>query len=178
MPGREERRDVSTKAKLTATVGAGCCAVLLSYVPQFEGKILRGYADPVGIVTACSGHTKTAVLGRPYTEAECEEFLSSDLLEHADGVLKCTPGLKGQTYRLAAATSWAYNVGVRAYCNSTTARRFNAGDYAGGCKAMNESDNGTPQWVYATKPDGTRIVLQGLVKRRAIERSMCEGRIG
>lgn len=150
---------------LQATVGAGAAALLLSYVPKFEGMVLRGYADPIGIVTACAGHTKTAVLGRPYTPAECAELLDSDLVGHADGVLACTPSLKGQTYRLAAATSFAFNVGVGAYCKSSMARKFNAGDYAGACAEMS-------RWVYA----GGRV-LPGLVTRRATERAMCEGRL-
>ncbi|MGO4304177.1 lysozyme [Cupriavidus sp. RAF12] len=155
----------STKRTLQASVGAGAAALLLSYVPKFEGVVLRGYKDPIGIVTACAGHTKTAVLGRPYTSAECAALLDADLVEHADGVLACTPGLKGQTYRLAAATSFAFNVGVSAYCSSSMARKFRGGDYAGGCAELS-------RWVYA----GGRQ-LPGLVTRRATERAMCEGRI-
>lgn len=158
---------MSTAAKRTlqASVGAGAAALLLTYVPQLEGVILRGYKDPIGIVTACAGHTKTAILGRPYTAAECSALLDRDLVEHAEGVLSCTPGLKGQTYRLAAATSFAFNVGVSAYCRSSMARKFNVGDYAGGCAELS-------RWVYA----GGRQ-LPGLVTRRATERAMCEGRL-
>lgn len=163
---------MNIKAKLVTLVGAGCAAVLLNCVPQFEGMVLRGYKDPIGIVTACAGHTKTAVLGRPYTPRECVDLLTEDLVEHAEGVLKCTPTLEGRPYQLAAATSFAYNIGVGAYCRSTTARRFNAGDIAGACRAMNESDSGAPQWVTAGG-----VVLPGLVKRRATERAMCEGRL-
>ncbi|WP_434033736.1 lysozyme [Cupriavidus sp. a3] len=154
-----------SKRTLQATVGAGAAALLLTTVPKFEGVILRGYKDPIGIVTACAGHTKTAVLGRPYSPAECTVLLDADLVEHADGVLACTPVLKGQTYRLAAATSFAFNTGVAAYCRSTMARKFNAGDYAGACAEFS-------RWTYA----GGRE-LPGLVKRRASERAMCEGRL-
>lgn len=150
---------------LKATVGAGCAAMLLAYVPQFEGMILRGYKDPIGIVTACAGHTKTAVLGRAYSVLECKALLDQDLVEHSEGVLKCTPDLAGQTHRLAAASSFAYNVGVGAYCRSTMARKFNAGDYAGACAELSK-------WTRA----GGRV-LPGLVKRRATERAICEGRI-
>lgn len=153
------------KRTLQATVGASTAALLLAYVPKFEGVILRGYADPIGIVTACAGHTKTAVLGRPYTPAECTELLEHDLVEHADGVLECTPALQGQTYRLAAVTSFAFNVGVAAYCKSSMAKRFNRGDYSGGCAEMS-------RWIYA----GGRV-LPGLVTRRATERALCEGRV-
>lgn len=84
-------------------------------------------------------------------------------------MLKCTQVLKGHTYQLAAAVSFAYNVGAGAYCGSTTAKRFNAGDWKGACRAMNEADNGRPQWVTA----GGRV-LPGLVKRRTEERALCE----
>lgn len=154
------------KKTLKATVGAGATALLLAYVPQFEGMVLRGYKDPIGIVTACAGHTKTAVLGRPYSRAECNTLLEIDLLEHAEGVLRCTPALRGKTLPLAAASSFAYNVGVGAYCRSTMARKFNAGNIAGGCAELSK-------W---TKAGGK--VLPGLVKRRAVERAMCEGKVG
>lgn len=157
------------KKTLGATVGVSVAAVLLNIVPEFEGMILRGYKDPIGIVTACAGHTKTAVLGKPYTKEQCLELLEQDLVEHAEGVLRCTPALKDRPYQLAAATSFTYNIGTGAYCRSMTARRFNAGNFAGACKAMNESDSGRPQWVYA----GGKM-LPGLVKRRRTERALCE----
>ncbi|MNN28568.1 Lysozyme RrrD [compost metagenome] len=154
------------KAKtLKATVGAGVAAVLLTYVPSFEGMVLRGYKDPIGIVTACAGHTKTAVLGRPYTQAECLVLLEKDLVEHAEPVLACTPALKDKPGPLAGAVSLAFNIGAPKYCGSSAARRFNAGDIAGGCAAIE-------MW---NKAGGK--VLPGLVKRRATERAICEGRV-
>lgn len=152
---------MNSKRGLAATVGAAAAALLLAYVPQFEGMVLRGYTDPIGIVTACAGHTKTAVLGRAYTRQECETLLRDDLTEHARDVLACTPGLAGRTYQLAAATSFAYNVGVGAYCKSTMARLNNAGQYADACKQLG-------RWVYA----GGKV-LPGLVKRRATEETIC-----
>lgn len=160
---------IGTKRTLQGTVGAGAAAILLSIVPKFEGMILRGYEDPIGIVTACAGHTATAVLGKPYSLEECRALLDQDLVEHAQGVLACTPGLAGRTNQTAAAVSFAYNVGVGAYCRSVTARRFNAGDWAGACRAMNQADSGKPQWVWA----GGKM-LPGLVSRRAAERALCE----
>ncbi|MBB3017730.1 lysozyme [Microvirga lupini] len=157
---------------LQGTVGAGAAALLLAYVPMFEGTILRGHLDPIGIVTACTGHTKTAVLGRPYSAEQCKALLDQDLVEHAQGVLRCTPSLEGKTYQLAAASSFAFNVGVGAYCKSSIARAFNAGDAITACKRFNENAAGRPQWVSA----GGKV-LPGLVKRRAIERQMCEGKL-
>lgn len=151
------------RTRLVAMVGAGAAATLLAYVPRFEGVVLRGYKDPIGIVTACAGHTKTAVLGRAYTQAECERLLVIDLVEHADGVASCihtdmTPGQR------AAFVSFAYNVGVSKFCKSTMARLANAGEMGRACAELSK-------WTYA----GGRQ-LPGLVKRRKTERAICEGR--
>lgn len=155
---------MNTKQTLAGMVGAGCCAVLLTYVPQFEGTVLRGYKDPIGIVTACTGNTKSAVLGKPYTKEECERLLVDDLVEHAAGIEKCiTRPLS--TGERAASVSLAFNIGVEAFCDSTMARKLNAADPT----ACAELD----RWI---KAGGQ--VLPGLVKRRAIERQICEGKIG
>ncbi|THJ52615.1 lysozyme [Burkholderia sp. LS-044] len=157
------------KKTLASVVGAAAAALLFSMVPKFEGLELVARPDPIGIVTACNGDTKDVHAGQRFTPAECHARLEQRLIEHAEPVLKCTPVLKGHTYQLAAAVSFAYNVGAGAYCGSTTAKRFNAGDWKGACRAMNEADNGRPQWVTA----GGRV-LPGLVKRRAEERALCE----
>lgn len=147
---------------LAALVGASCAGLLCAYVPHFEGVVLRGYADPIGVVTACAGHTKTAVLGRPYTPEECEGLLMQDLLEHAEGVLRCAPVLEGRTWQLAAAISFTYNMGVGAFCGSTMAVKFNRWDFAGACAELD-------RWVHAGGQ-----VMDGLVTRRKVERDLCE----
>lgn len=145
---------------LNVTVGAGAAAILTAFVPQFEGVILRGYKDPIGIVTACAGHTATAVLGKPYTREECIELLENDLASHAEDAMSCLtrPLTTGQK---AAVVSFAYNVGSAAFCKSTFARRLNAGDKQA-CEEL-------PKWVYAGGQ-----VLPGLVKRRVVEKAICE----
>lgn len=149
------------RGKLIGIVGIGAASVLGSFVPQFEGMILRGYKDPVGIVTACAGHTATAQLGRPYTREECQMLLEQDLVHHAEGVMKCikVPLTTGQK---AAFVSFAYNVGNGAFCKSTLAKRINAGE---GIKACSELS----RWTTA----GGKVYM-GLVKRRAAERVLCE----
>jgi lysozyme len=165
----DKQSTAASKKTIVGVVGAGAAAILLVIVPNFEGTIFKGYRDPIGIATRCSGDTKNVVVGQVYTKAECQESLETGLIAHAEPVLRCTPALKGRTYQLAAAVSWAYNIGAHAYCDSTTARRFNAGDFRGACKAMNESDSGRPQWVSAAGK-----ILPGLVKRRVAERALCE----
>lgn len=150
---------------LLALVGVPAAAILVAYVPQFEGTVTRGYRDPVGIITACTGHTgEGAELGRTYTAAECQQFLQVDLYEHAEDVLACVPDLKDKPGPLAATTSFAFNVGGAKFCSSTMARKFAAGDIAGGCAEFS-------RWTLAGGKQ-----LPGLVTRRRIERAICEGR--
>lgn len=150
-----------SRTRTAAVTGAAAAALLLPSLPKLEGWILRGYKDPIGIVTACAGHTKTAKLGKAYTQAECEELLDIDTAEHAKGVLACTPGLKGKTGPLAAATSFAFNVGTGAYCRSTMASMFNAENYAAGCNQL-------LRWTYAGGKE-----WPGLVTRRKAELAVC-----
>lgn len=151
--------------KLIAVVGSTAALILMTLVPKHEGTIYRGYLDPVGIVTACTGHTKTAVLGKKYSKADCDKLLEADIIEHAQGVLACTPVLKDQPYPLAATVSFAFNVGVGAYCKSTMARKFRYRDFVGACAELS-------RWIKA----GGQI-LPGLVTRRAEERDICEGHL-
>lgn len=150
-----------SRTKLVGLVGAACAGIILFCVPSFEGVVLRGYKDPIGIVTACAGHTATAVLGRPYTQAECDKLLVDDLVSHAQGVNRCItyPITTGQR---AAAVSFTFNVGVSAFCRSTFAKKLNAGDPTA-CAELS-------RW---TKAGGQE--LPGLVKRRKAERAICEG---
>lgn len=150
-------------------VGATCAAVSLALVTNFEGVSYYGYRDPVGIPTKCYGDTLNVTVGKHYTEAECKQSLETQMAAKASGVLACVPGLKDRPYQLAASISFAYNIGVSAFCQSTTAKRFNSGNYAGACKAMQENDNGRLQWITARG-----VVLKGLIRRREKERAVCE----
>ncbi len=152
---------MSARAKLIAKVGAGAAALLLATVPVFEGTILRTYRDPIGVLTSCVGHTGPELrMGQRWTPEQCQQQLAADLLHHA-GALDCitAPLTEGQK---AAFVSFAFNVGNKAFCGSTLARKANAGDLAGACAELS-------RWTYA----GGRQ-LPGLIKRRAAEREMCE----
>lgn len=152
---------MSPKQKLIAKVGAGTAALLLTLVPMFEGTVLRTYRDPVNILTSCMGHTGPELrMGQTFTLEQCEQQLAEDLNKHADA-LKCikTPLTDGQK---AAFVSFAYNVGNGAFCSSTLARKANSGDMAGACAELS-------RWTYAKGKQ-----LPGLVKRREVERKVCE----
>lgn len=150
-----------SRAKLASKIGAGATALAVSLVMLYEGTVLRSYRDPVGIVTACVGHTGPELrMGQRYTKEQCETMLYGDLLKHADA-LNCikTPLADNQK---AAFLSFAFNVGNKAFCDSTLARKANAGDMPGACAELS-------RWTRA----GGRE-LPGLVKRRAAERELCE----
>jgi lysozyme len=150
-----------SKARLVAAIGAGAVALVVPLVVQYEGTIPKTYRDPVGILTACTGHTGPELrMGQTFTREQCNEMLFADLHKHAKA-LDCIrrPLTEGQT---AAFLSFAFNVGNGAFCSSTLARKANAGDMAGACAELS-------RWVYAGGKQ-----LPGLVKRRAAEREMCE----
>ena len=152
---------MTDRGKLVAKIGAGATALAVPLVMLYEGTVLQSYRDPIGIITACVGHTGPELrMGQRYTRQQCEDMLYGDLLKHAQA-LDCIkqPMTDGQK---AAFLSFAFNVGNKAFCDSTLARKANAGDMAGACAELS-------RWTRA----GGRE-LPGLVKRRAAERDLCE----
>lgn len=153
----------------TYVLTGSAAALAAGMVMHFEGYVPRGYADPAGIATKCFGDTTDVVIGQPYSAEQCLASLQKQLAAHGNGVLACVPQLAGHAHQLAASVSFAYNIGIGAFCRSAVARRFRAGNFKGACRAISEDDEGRPQWVRA----GGRV-LPGLVKRRAAERALCE----
>ena len=152
---------MSNKSKLIASIGAAAAALVVSTVAIYEGTVLRTYRDPIGIVTACTGHTGPELrMGQTFTKEQCTEMLYVDLLKHAQA-LECVkrPMSDGQK---AAFLRFAFNVGNGAFCSSTLVRKANAGDMPGACAELS-------RWTYAGGKQ-----LPGLVNRRAVERKLCE----
>ena len=152
---------MSWKEKLIATIGGAAVVLAMPLVQKYEVTVLRSYRDPVGIITACTGHTGPELkMGQTYTRQQCEDMLYKDLAKHADA-LSCIhqPLTEGQR---AAFVSFAFNVGNEAFCRSTLVRKANAGDIDGACAERS-------RWIYAGGKQ-----LPGLIKRRAAERQLCE----
>jgi lysozyme len=142
-------------------------------------QYLKVYLDIVGVATACDGITtykgKPLPRNHTFTEAQCTAMLEEELVKHAQGVMSCSPGLalspsilteKRREGPRFASVSLAYNIGIGGYCNSTARRRFNAGDYAGGCEAI----------TWFNKAGGR--VVRGLVNRRNKEAKVCREGLG
>jgi lysozyme len=152
---------MSTKAKLIAKVGALAAAAAVAFVASKEGTVLQTYRDPIGIITACTGHVDSSLrLGTTYTPEQCREMLYSDLAKHADD-LDCVKVPLNDNQKVAL-LSFTFNVGRPAFCGSTLVRKANAGDMPGACAELS-------RWVIA----GGKT-LPGLVNRRAAERALCE----
>ncbi|MDR1685213.1 MAG: lysozyme [Desulfovibrio sp.] len=162
MPPLKTKKKLVAGAALIAVVGAFAADILVTTVPEHEGEVLKGYLDPVGIPTKCYGDTYDVVVGQKYTPEECLRSLEKQLIAHAKPVLACVPELEGHPEQLAASVSLAYNIGTSAFCKSSIARNFRAGNWYSACA-------GFSAWNKA----GGKI-LKGLVRRRADERAICE----
>ena len=140
-------------------------AVAVPFVGKWEGLRLAAYRDIVGVWTVCYGETKGVRPGDRYTKAECDAMLARELISYRSRLHQyfSSETLAGRlhVHRDTAYTSLAYNVGVGGAGKSTATRRLNAGDIAGGCKAIT-------WWNRA----GDRIV-RGLVNRRSDEVALC-----
>lgn len=154
----------STRVKVVASAASLVLSLAAGLVMHFEGYVPETYADPVGIPTICYGHTGPDVqMGQKLDRGSCERLLSGDLAVAYQAVQRCVH-VPLKPYEAAAFTSFTYNVGASAFCGSTLVRKANAGDMAGACAELS-------RWVYA---DGEK--LPGLVRRRAAERALCEGK--
>lgn len=154
---------MTPRQKLVARIGAGSVALVVPLVMHFEGTVLRTYKDPIGILTSCTGHTGPELMaGQTWTQEQCNQQLYGDLVKHAPA-LDCVkaPTTEGQR---AAFLSFAFNVGEAKFCQSTLVRKANQGDMAGACAELS-------RWTMAGGKE-----LPGLVRRRAAERAMCEGK--
>ncbi|WP_455918862.1 lysozyme [Ensifer canadensis] len=150
------------KAGLGLTA-AGAMAVAL--VGGWEGLRTKAYIPiPGDVPTVCFGETRGVKMGDTYTVAQCKEMLGKRLVEFETGMRSCLrqPDAIGDKPYVAF-LSLSYNIGSRAFCGSTVARRANAGDIKGACDA-----------ILAFNKAGGRVV-QGLVNRRAEERRICLG---
>ncbi len=152
---------------LTAIVGAVAATSLLATVPEHEGLSHKAYRDIAGIWTICYGDTANVRRGMVETPEGCRQRLERQLVAHAGPVMACTPRLKegGREYQRAAAVSLAYNIGVGAWCRSSIDKRFDRGDWRGGCDRF-------MAWNKARVRGQLRPVT-GLTRRRQEERAIC-----
>lgn len=151
-----------TASKARPAIGGAIIAVLAiatPFVAGWEGTKTKPYLDVAKVWTVCTGETNVPM--REYTPDQCRAFLNDGLTSRALEINTCVPGILQRPKVAAASLSLAYNIGTVAFCRSTAARRFNAGDLKGGCEAIG--------WF--TRAGGK--VVQGLVNRRRAEVKLC-----
>ncbi|WP_273789645.1 lysozyme [Bartonella sp. ML70XJBT] len=133
----------------------------LALIQQWEGLRLNAYKDAIGVWTIGYGHTSAA--GKPFvhkgmtmTEKQAEDLLRQDLRQFENTVEQAVQ-VSLTDEQFAALVSFCYNVGTRAFCNSTLLKKLNNGEYEAIPTELQK-------W---TKAGGKR--LQGLVHRRVAE---------
>lgn len=120
-------------AALTVTVaGIGGTKLFEGKGPPVSPGVTAAYVERVAgnqVVTACYGHTRTAVLGMTYKDAECDALLLQDLnTVYAPAVRRLVkvPLSQGE---FNALVDFAYNLGVGNLASSTLLKLVNAKQY-------------------------------------------------
>lgn len=153
--------DIKSKVnpKYLGFFAACCCGLALVF--KYEGFIDHTYKDVVGVNTIGYGHTGPDVkAGMRISVNEAKSLALIDYQKHWNGIAKYIKVNISQ-YEAEAYTSFAYNVGVNNFKNSTLLKKLNKGKYVEACGELKK-------WVYA---GGKK--LNGLVKRREEEYKLC-----
>lgn len=146
----------------TAIAGLAVSAAALVGIASNEGFVPTAYKDTGGVWTIGFGETKDVKPGETITPQRALIQLQNSIDVHAAGVSNCiTVPLYQREFD--AFVDLAYNVGVNAFCGSPIAKKANAGDYTGACKAIEG------WYVY----DRAGHKLPGLVRRRHEESLKC-----
>ena len=101
-----------------------------------EGFSPTAYKDIVGVPTIGFGETKGVLMGHRTTpERSLVHLLSRIEDEYGRGLKKC---IKVPLYQheYDAYLALSYNIGVRAFCNSTVVKRLNEEKYEEACTAI------------------------------------------
>lgn len=171
----DPRPKVLVKAQIgkAAGVSAAALAIMVGFTSLREGEVRHTYVDRLGkggaVLSYCYGATAGARLGQTYTHTECVASLQGQALKHAGEAQACLP------YRLpdktaAAFYDLAYNIGSAGFCRSTVARKAQAGDLPGACRAIQ-------LYRYSNRKDCSirSNGCYGVWKRRVDETALCLG---
>lgn len=129
---------------------------------KFEGFRSRAYLCPAGVPTIGYGFTKDVKLGDVMTQDQANERLKVEVSNFAKRMhnILSQYNIDVNQNQFDALVSFAYNVGLENFINSTLFKKLMNGDFVG---ASNEFS----KWVFANK-----VKLNGLVIRRREEREL------
>lgn len=111
---------------LSARIAAAVLAAV-AMLTGVEGLSTKAYQDTGGVWTICYGQTGNVKAGQVKTKEQCFEMLQEEATRYAVWVDQQIPGLSPN--RLAALTSFCYNVGRTNCATSTLFKLAKAGDY-------------------------------------------------
>jgi len=141
----------------------------IDLINSFEKCELSAYQDQGGIWTIAWGRTKNVKQGDTCTQAQADAWRQEDLAWVADVIFKYikVPLTSNQKGGLA---SLVYNLGQTRFEKEAASLIFmlNSGNYAG-------VPNKIKQYIWYTRPDGSRAISKGLVNRRQAEASLFIG---
>lgn len=140
----------------------------IDLIKKWEGCKLYAHLCPARVWTIGFGTTRypdgrCVKQGDKITDQQAEGFLIYECEEKAKAIDKLVKVNLNQN-QFDALVSFAYNVGVGAFQDSTLRSKLNQGDYQG---AANEFK----RWNKATV-DGVKVELQGLTNRRKDEEAL------
>jgi GH24 family phage-related lysozyme (muramidase) len=125
----------------------------INLIKSYEGCVLFGYKDPIGVPTIGWGHTGGVVVNQRITQAKADDLLNQDLVRFVKAVNDL--GLKLNQNQFDALCSFAYNCGqsnLKTLVNNRT---------------LSQIANALPLYNRANGE-----VLAGLTKRRKAEQSL------
>jgi GH24 family phage-related lysozyme (muramidase) len=136
----------------------------LRILKECEGLYLNAYKCPSGVWTIGYGCTEGIRPGMTITEVEAEERLMKELSKFEQGVDRRLSHIPLNDNQFSALVSLTYNCGFDPIIEGNTIRRkLEARDYQGAADGFLLWNKGGA---------GGRQVLQGLVKRREMERKL------
>ncbi|QVW27763.1 endolysin [Hafnia phage Pocis76] len=155
------------KQRLVAGAFGFALALTPPLIQEIEGVEYKPYKDIAGVWTVCAGITGSdVVLGKTYTQRECDILLQKHIKVASDAVDKSVKTEIPDSMR-AALYSFTYNVGTGAFKKSTLLKHVNAGRHKEACSELYK-------WVYFKDPKtGKRKVSKGLKNRRDVEYKYC-----
>lgn len=158
---------MTIKTRITAGAFGVALALTSPLLEEIEGIRYKPYKDIAGIWTVCAGITgKDVVLGKTYTQRECDALLANHIKIAKDEVDKRVKVDIPDTMR-AALYSFTYNAGIGAFRKSTMLKLINQGRLYEACDQL-------WSWTYYTNPrTGKKEKSKGLHNRRAVEFKYC-----
>ncbi len=147
-------------------VYAGTVDLAMHLIAKHECFYAKAHPDPVGHMEIGYGFSdKNLVAKGTITMAEADAHLRKLVVGIVNNIHKDCGCQRLTPHQEAALVSFIYNEGESNWKSSTLRKYIRSGQPS----RLISKEFG--RWVYATKQDGTKVVLPGLVKRRAEEAS-------